>query len=202
MQQSFKNSSVRLASLLLLIASQTETSINLREQGCKVTAHDLRSNPLQRSSNLFTVNGDISDEESIESCIKQAREHFGPIHILTANAGITDESNHYPIWEMPTKLWEKTYGINVRGTFLTLKYFLKSAEISQKELGKELENLAVVITGSECGKFGQAMHSDYASGKVCLKGPPSGSRILPRRPLLSDTCLGWFAIWLGQERQE
>ena len=43
--------------------------------------------------------------------------------------------------------------VNVRGTFLTIKHFLKSAEISQEELGAELPNLAVVVTGSECGKF-------------------------------------------------
>ena len=67
---------------------------------------------------------------------------------------------------MPTELWDKTYAVNVRGTFLTIKHFLKSAEISQNELGVELPNLAVVVTGSECGKFGQAGHGEYASGKV------------------------------------
>lgn len=70
---------------------------------------------------------------------------------------------------MPTELWDKTYAVNVRGTFLTIKHFLKSAEISQKELGVELPNLAVVVTGSECGKFGQAGHGEYASGKAGLQ---------------------------------
>lgn len=70
---------------------------------------------------------------------------------------------------MPVELWDKVYNVNVRGTFLTTKHFLRSAEQSQKELGNELPNLAVVITGSECGKFGQAGHAEYASGKAGLQ---------------------------------
>ena len=118
------------------------------------------------------MQGDISDEDSIQSCIANAKNHFGPINILIANAGITDESHEYPIWQMPSELWQKTYDVNVKGTFLTIKHFLQSADKSQQELGRELENLAIVgkevlsqkkkeltesiVTGSETGKFGQA----------------------------------------------
>jgi hypothetical protein len=69
---------------------------------------------------------------------------------------------------MPSQLWDRTYNTNVRGTFLTIKHFLRSAQQAQGH-GQELENLAIVITGSECGKFGQAGHSEYASGKAGLQ---------------------------------
>lgn len=109
------------------------------------TAHDLQPSSLAAKPNLYTIQGDISDEASVEECIASARECFGPINILAANAGITDESNEHPIWQMPAELRDKTYALNVRGTFLTIKHFLKSAAISQ-ELGAELPNLAVVVT--------------------------------------------------------
>lgn len=99
----------------------------------------------------------------------RAKEHFGPVQILCANAGITNESSHPNIWEMPLETWDSVYKVNVRGTFLTIKHFLLSAKESQEQLGKELENLAIVVTGSECGKFGQAGHSEYASGKAGLQ---------------------------------
>ena len=138
--------------------------------GCKVTAHDLRHiTTIPASPNLFIVTGDISSEPSIKSCIFQATQRHGPINILIANAGITDESNSYPIWQLPIELWEKTYNTNIRGTFLTIKHFLKSAEECQEFSGHELENLAIVVTGSECGKFGQAGHTEYASGKAGLQ---------------------------------
>lgn len=140
------------------------------DQGCKVTAHDLRPiTNIAPSSNFFTVTGDISSEDCISSCIKQAKVHHGPINILIANAGITDESNSYPIWKLPLDLWEKTYNTNIRGTFLTIKHFLQSAEEAQISTEEELENLAIVVTGSECGKFGQAGHAEYASGKAGLQ---------------------------------
>lgn len=153
------------------------TSLNLTtptDQGCNVTAHDVRPVKVpsllgEQYARLHTVVGDISDEESIRSCLQQARKRFGPVNILIANAGVTDESNDYSIWEMPLDLWEKTYRTNIRGTFLTIKHFLRAAHAAQDALGKELDNLAIVVTGSECGKFGQAGHSEYASGKAGLQ---------------------------------
>lgn len=137
--------------------------------GCKVTALDLRPSQSAPSPNLLALEGDITDESSISSCLTKAREHFGPVHILSANAGITNEADHPNIWEMPLETWDNVYKVNVRGTFLTIKHFLLSAKTCQEQLGKDLDNLAVVVTGSECGKFGQAGHSEYASGKAGLQ---------------------------------
>jgi NAD(P)-dependent dehydrogenase (short-subunit alcohol dehydrogenase family) len=140
-------------------------------QGCKVSAHDLRPNPLANTHpSLHCLLGDISSESSIQTSIASAIAHFSlPISILCANAGITDESASYPIWDMPVSLWDRTYSVNVRGTFLTIKHFLKSVEKAQMERGEEVKNLSVVVTGSECGVFGQAGHVEYASGKSGLQ---------------------------------
>lgn len=138
--------------------------------GCKVTAHDLKAVPSSEDTNIFNVAGDISDENSISKAIQSAVEHFGPIHILAANAGITNEASHPSIWELPLETWESVYRVNVRGCFLTIKHFLQAAIRAQEQNGgKELENLSIVVTGSECGKFGQAGHAEYASGKAGLQ---------------------------------
>ncbi len=42
-----------------------------------------------------------------------------------------------------------------------MKHFLLSAEEAQKEIGKEIKNLTIVVTGSETAKFGQAGHTEY-----------------------------------------
>ncbi|USW58457.1 Putative short-chain dehydrogenase/reductase SDR, NAD(P)-binding domain superfamily [Septoria linicola] len=139
--------------------------------GCKVTAHDLRApgpNALA-GPNIFNVSGDISKEASISQSIHEAVSHFGPINILCANAGITNEQDHPNIWEMPLETWENVYRVNVQGCFLTIKHFLLAAIKAQEAAGEELANLSIVVTGSECGKFGQAGHSEYASGKAALQ---------------------------------
>ncbi|KAK5127527.1 hypothetical protein LTR85_006866 [Meristemomyces frigidus] len=137
--------------------------------GCRVTAHDLRAPQPEDHNLVFPLQGDISDEASISSCMKQAVQRNGPIHILCANAGITNESSHPSLWDLPVETWENVYRVNVRGTFLTIKHFLQAAKSHQERTGAELENLAIVVTGSECGKFGQAGHAEYASGKAGLQ---------------------------------
>ena len=59
--------------------------------------------------------------------------------------------------------------LTLLGTFLTIKHFLAAAEEWQETNGKEMENLAVVLTGSETGVYGQAGHTEYASGKAGLQ---------------------------------
>jgi NAD(P)-dependent dehydrogenase (short-subunit alcohol dehydrogenase family) len=150
-----------------------DENVNSRAaQGCKVTAHDLRPNPLADNGNpnLYCIQGNISDEDAIAKSFAQAvKHHDSPVNMLCANAGITDESASYPIWEMPTELWDRTYSTNVRGTYLTIKHFLKSVEVAQESTGEELANVSVIVTGSECGVFGQAGHVEYASGKAGLQ---------------------------------
>jgi NAD(P)-dependent dehydrogenase (short-subunit alcohol dehydrogenase family)/peptidoglycan/xylan/chitin deacetylase (PgdA/CDA1 family) len=137
--------------------------------GCRVTAHDLKPPAPEDQNLVFPLQGDISDEESIASSIQEAVRRNGPIHILCANAGITNEASHPNIWELDFDTWENVYRVNVRGTFLTIKHFLLAAQRHQQTTGTELENLAIVVTGSECGKFGQAGHAEYASGKAGLQ---------------------------------
>lgn len=150
-------------------------SDNRTDQGCKVTAHDLHAFQVpeekdsERYARLRVLTGDISDEASIQSSFSEATKRFGPVNVLIANAGVTDESNDYPIWDIPVGVWEKTNKVNVRGTFLTVKHFLRAAQRSQQTLGKELDNLTIVITGSETGKIGQEGHGEYASGMAGLQ---------------------------------
>ncbi len=118
---------------------------------------------------LHCVKGDLTSETSISAALESANKTFGPPSILIANAGITDEDAHPPIWEITTELWDKVNTINVRGTFLTIKHFLLSVKSYQEEERAELENVAIVLTGSETGKFGQEGHAEYASGKAGLQ---------------------------------
>ena len=89
--------------------------------------------------------------------------------ILIANAGITDESTHPPIWELETTRWDAVHEVNVRGTFLTIKHFLRAVKDGQNTTQKELDNVAILVTGSETGVFGQEGHAEYSSGKAGLQ---------------------------------
>lgn len=81
---------------------------------CKITAHDVRPSSTTPHPSIFTIQGDISDEKSVLSCLKEAQCHFGPVNILCANAGVTNEASHRSIWNLPLETWEDVYRVNVR----------------------------------------------------------------------------------------
>ncbi|KAI5461822.1 hypothetical protein BGZ63DRAFT_454509 [Mariannaea sp. PMI_226] len=144
--------------------------------GCRVTVLDktsfnvaATSIPDEQKCRLYEVSGDLRDESCIAKAFRLASDKFGPPQILIANAGITDESSHPPIWEIDAEKWDSVYSVNVRGTFLTIKHFLLSIKSAQEALGRQLDNVSIVITGSETGVFGQEGHTEYASGKAGLQ---------------------------------
>lgn len=122
-----------------------------------------------RESQLQIIQADISSEASIESGIASSLAAFGPINVLIANAGISDELNLTPIWDISLEHWDRINNVNYRGTFLTIKHFLAAAQRTQDASKAPIENLAIVVTGSECGKFGFEGHTEYASGKAALQ---------------------------------
>lgn len=121
------------------------------------------------SERLCCVKGDLKGEFSIHKAFNDSKTALGPIHILVANAGITDESVHTPVWELDVEKWDKVNTNNVRGTFLTIKHFLRQVKDYQESSGKELANVSIVVTGSETGVFGQEYHAEYATGKAGLQ---------------------------------
>lgn len=144
--------------------------------GCKVAAFDKRDIDKSvyddlpgASERLFPVKGDLKDEFSIHKAFNDSRTALGPIHILVANAGITDESTHTPVWDMDVNKWDEVNTNNVRGTFLTIKHFLRQVKDCQDSSGEELPNVSIIVTGSETGVFGQEYHAEYATGKAGLQ---------------------------------
>ncbi|KAI0134051.1 glucose 1-dehydrogenase [Xylariales sp. AK1849] len=144
--------------------------------GCKVAAFDRRPIDQTRltshqdgSERLLCVTGDLKDEGSIQAAFNDAKSKFGPVQILIANAGITDESVHTPIWELSANRWDEVNTNNVKGTFLTIKHFLRQVKDVQESTHAQLDNVSIVVTGSETGVFGQELHAEYATGKAGLQ---------------------------------
>lgn len=157
-------------------ATRASNLLTAIANGCLVTALDkldidpaALSVPSEAATRLHAVQGDLCSEESLQHAFKVATDKFGPPQILIANAGITDESSHPPIWDLDAARWDQVNTTNVRGTYLTIKHFLRVVKSSQEMSGEELKNVSIVVTGSETGVFGQEGHAEYASGKAGLQ---------------------------------
>lgn len=68
----------------------------------------------------ISVCADISDPDEIRSAIEEVVGAFGGLHVVFANAGINGV--WAPIDEIEPEEWDQTIEVNLRGTFLTLKY--------------------------------------------------------------------------------
>ena len=62
---------------------------------------------------------DVSEEEDCRSTIEHVIDKYGRIDILFNNAGVLWVYNTH---ETPLEIWDKTFAINVRGTYLMSKF--------------------------------------------------------------------------------
>ncbi|MGI0484448.1 SDR family oxidoreductase [Pantanalinema rosaneae CENA516] len=104
------------------------TALLLAEQGAKIAAidrnpeesHETIETIQQRGGEAMTAIADISQPEQMQTAIQTIGEKFGRIDVVFANAGINGV--WAPIEELTPEEWDKTLAINLKGTFLTVKY--------------------------------------------------------------------------------
>ncbi|MDN6301818.1 MAG: 3-oxoacyl-ACP reductase FabG [Brachybacterium sp.] len=107
----------------------------------------------------LTVAADVTDGESLDAAIKADEEAHGPIEVLVANAGITDDQL---LLRMSDDSFEKVLDTNLTGTFRTVKRVIKS--MMRKKQGR------IVLISSVVGLYGSPGQVNYAASKSGLVG--------------------------------
>ncbi len=113
------------------------------------------------------VTADVSKPEEIQQAVEQIAAAYGRLDIVFANAGINGV--WAPIEELEPDEWDKTLSINLKGTFLTVKYaipFLKeqggSVIINSSVNGTRIFSNAGA-TAYSCSKAGQVAFTKMAA---------------------------------------
>jgi NAD(P)-dependent dehydrogenase (short-subunit alcohol dehydrogenase family) len=107
------------------------------------------------------VQGDVSKAADVEALVKKTVEKFGRLDVAFNNAGI--EGNWVPITEQAEEDWDRTIDINLKGTWLCLKY-----EILQ--MVKQGGGGAIVNMSSVAGLMGNATAAAYCASKHGVLG--------------------------------
>lgn len=63
---------------------------------------------------------DVTDERNVQSAIDDAARHFGGLHCLVNNAGISGST--LPTHETSEADWDRVMAVNVKGVFLCIKH--------------------------------------------------------------------------------
>ena len=137
--------------------------------GASVTVLDINPEKLDIAhERLFKIKADITSEQDLEAAFQSSPLRFGVPNVCVAMASL-DLSvlpHHESIIDMPLEQWRRTFQVNVEGTFLTARTWLKHI---QQHASEDLNNVSLIIIGSESGTFGERMNADYASSKSAVQ---------------------------------
>ncbi len=102
---------------------------------------------------------DLRREDDVKRLFANARERFGRVDTLIANAGIWAEDS-VPLHEMELSQWHQTIETDLTSVFLCCREFLR--------LVKSQGQGNAVLVASTAGIFGELGHADYAAAKSAL----------------------------------
>ncbi|GAB4366002.1 MAG: SDR family NAD(P)-dependent oxidoreductase [Elainellaceae cyanobacterium] len=100
----------------------------LAKEGAKIAAIDRTADEAQETveaiqqagSQAILAVADVSQPEQMQRAIEKAGQEWGRIDFVFANAGINGV--WAPLEDLQPDEWDKTIEVNLRGTFLTVKY--------------------------------------------------------------------------------
>ncbi|OCT45534.1 putative short chain dehydrogenase [Cladophialophora carrionii] len=136
--------------------------------GAYVSAFDLvrPREPLEHER-LQTHQADITDETSLERALESARERYGVITTCVLAAGVDlSYCQHHSLVDMPLKEWQRILNVNLDGTFLTCRAWLRGI---QSHATPQSRNISAIVFGSEAGTFGVADCAAYAASKSAIQ---------------------------------
>lgn len=123
------------------------------EEELKAVAEEISTN----GGTASYLPADISKEEDVQKLFQKCSEDYGRLDAVFANAGVNGV--WAPLEELTADDWDRTLTINLKGTFLTVKY---AVPFLKKQGG------AVVITSSINGTrtFSNSGATAYACSKA------------------------------------
>lgn len=106
---------------------------------------------------VMGITADISVVENMQRACREVEQRWGRLDIIFANAGIN--GTWAPIEDLEPEDWDQVFDVNMRGTFLTLKYAVPLLKV---------RGGSVIITSSINGTrvFSNAGASAYATTKA------------------------------------
>jgi 3-oxoacyl-[acyl-carrier protein] reductase len=145
----------------------------IASEGCHVVLFDINEKLLKQTVSDFKAKGfsaqgevvDIASESSVKEGIANVDREFGKIDIMVNSAGIVGPTS-IKITDYKTEDFDAIYGINLRGTFLMIKYAVKVME--KNNYGR------ILLLASMAGKEGNPFMAGYTAMKAGVIGLVKG----------------------------
>nr|WP_107912422.1 3-oxoacyl-ACP reductase FabG [Streptomyces chartreusis] len=129
------------------------------ENGDKVAITHRGQRVPDGSDGLFAVKCNVTEPDSVARAFVKAREAHGPVEILVANAGITDDGL---LLRMSDESFNQVINTNLGGCFRTAREAV--FEMLRMRCGR------IILMSSAAGLCGAAGQANYAASKAGMIG--------------------------------
>ena len=141
------------------------SALALAQQGCVVTVVGRTASTLKETVSLVQSAGgaarflqcDVTDEQSVQAAVDAAVGDSGRLDFGVNCAGVSGGDDLQPTADYPTERFDQMIAIDLRGTFLSMKYELK--QMKAQGFG------SIVNISSGAGLVGTAGLSGYTAAK-------------------------------------
>lgn len=139
----------------------------------------------------MAITADVSQPDQMEAAVKQVIDTWGRLDIVVANAGING------VWasleELTPEDWDQTLDINLKGTFLTVKYAVP-------HLKKQGGSVIVVSSVNGTRMFSNTGASAYASSKAAQLAFTKmvALELAHHQVRVNCICPGWIQTEIGE----
>jgi len=142
---------------LQLAAEGARVVVTARKiENAEVVAGEIR----QQGGQVLALAVDVAVVAEVEILMKQTTEHFGALHILVNNAGMTRDNL---IMRMSDDEWQSVLTTNLTGTYHCIR---AASKIMMKQRAGKIINITSVV--AQMGNKGQANYSAAKAGIIGL----------------------------------
>lgn len=113
---------------------------------------------LDKDDNVLTMSADVTKAEDTKSYIDRAIEIWGRLDVLFSNAGLS--GTNAPITDYPEDIFDDVIDVNVKGSFLALKYAIPHMTSGG----------SIIVTSSIMGVQARPNSVGYITSKHALIG--------------------------------